>query len=229
VKLVEWCSDFISLLYPQICACCNTPLVKGEIEICIKCRSLLPYTKFHGDKENAVAQLFWGRIQIEYATAYFVFRKGSKYQKILHKIKYQNGQNLGIELGRWFGAELLNSPFQDVDIICPVPLHPKKFHERGYNQSELLAKGISESLKKPLILNVLKRVVLNPTQTKKTRYERWDNVIGIFETMNDYLIQNKHVLIIDDVVTTGSTLEACATAILKIQNVKVSIAVLAMA
>jgi ComF family protein len=229
MNLVEWGNDFISLLYPNLCTCCNSPLFKGEKEICIKCKSSLPYTKFHLDEENAVSQLFWGRVEISYATAYFVFRKGSRFQKILHKIKYQNGQSLGLELGKSFGFELLNTPFAEADLICPVPLHPKKLSQRGYNQSEILARGISESLKIPLELHVLKRVVQNPTQTKKSRFERWNNVDGIFETFNNHQIENKHVLLIDDVVTTGSTLEACATSILKIKNTKVSVAVLAMA
>jgi ComF family protein len=176
-----------------------------------------------------VAQLFWGRVQVENATAYFVFHKGSRFQKILHKIKYRNQQSLGVELGRWFGQELLQTDFATVDMVVPVPLHPKKLEKRGYNQSELIARGISETLSKPLKSNLLKRVIANPTQTRKGRYERWTNVEGIFELNDMAYAENKHILIVDDVVTTGSTLEACVSAALKAPGAKVSIAVLAMA
>ncbi len=229
MNLIEWGKDCYYLLYPNICAACNATLFRGEREICTRCRSLLPYTRFHSDKDNPVSQLFWGRVTVEYATAYFVFHKGSRFQKILHKIKYRSHQNLGIEIGRWFGSELINSPFNLVDCIATVPLHPKKFQKRGYNQSDLIAKGISETLNKPLENNLIKRVVENPTQTKKGRYERWSNVDGIFELIDASKAENKHILLIDDVVTTGSTLEACTSAILKAPNTKVSIAVLAMA
>lgn len=228
-KLLTWTGDFISLLYPNLCASCNATLYKGEREICTRCRSYLPYTRFHNDKENPVAQLFWGRIQVENATAYFVFRKGSRFRKILHKIKYQNMQSLGIEVGRWFGKELSETEFNTVDCIVPVPLHPGKFQKRGYNQSELIARGMAETMKKPLNLKMVKRIIENPTQTRKGRYERWTNVEGIFELTDFKTTNYKHILLVDDVVTTGSTLEACIAAILKAPGAKVSVAVLAMA
>jgi len=221
--------DFISLLYPNLCASCNSSLFKGEREVCTRCRSYLPYTRFHNEKDNPVAQLFWGRVNVENATAYFVFRKGSRFQKLLHKIKYQNQQNLGVELGRWLGHELKQTDFNSIDFIIPVPLHPKKLQKRGYNQSELLARGISETMNKPMDNNILKRVIENPTQTRKGRYERWTNVEGIFQLSNVESASDKHYLVIDDVVTTGSTLEACISAILKAPGTKVSVAVLAMA
>jgi ComF family protein len=220
--------DFISLLYPKLCAACNASLYKGEREVCTRCRSNLPYTRFHNSLDNPVTQLFWGRVQVENATAYFVFRKGSRFQKILHKLKYQNKQSLGIELGRWFGHELCQTGFETVDCVIPVPLHAQKLQTRGYNQSELIAKGIAEILSKPLDTKMLKRVIANPTQTRKGRYERWTNVDSIFEC-NTASAQDKHILLVDDVVTTGSTLEACVSAILKAPGAKVSVAVLAMA
>lgn len=228
-KSVDLAKDFLSLLYPEICVSCNASLYKGEREVCTRCRSYLPYTRFHNEKDNPVAQLFWGRVQVENATAYFVFRKGSRFQKILHKIKYQNRQNLGIELGKWFGNELLKTEFERVDLIAPVPLHPKKLNTRGYNQSELIAKGIADTLQKPMLPKLVKRIVENPTQTRKGRYERWTNVDGIFELSDHGLAKDKHILLVDDVVTTGSTLEACVSSILKAPGAKVSIAVLAMA
>lgn len=224
-----WLTSLVELVYPNLCVSCNQPLYKGEVAVCTKCRTQLPYTRFHDDKENIVAKLFWGRTRIENATSYFYFRKGSRFQKILHAIKYQNGEQVGMEVGKWFGGELKMSVFNQVDCIIPVPLHPKKFKKRGYNQSERIARGISETLGKPLITDALQRVVENPTQTRKSRYARWANVEGIFEVSKPQLLTNKHILIVDDVVTTGSTLEACAQALLKIENVKVSIATLAVA
>lgn len=228
-KSFNLAGDFLSLLYPKLCAACNASLYKGEREVCIRCRSNLPYTRFQNSKENPVAQLFWGRVLVENATAYFIFRKGSRFQKILHKIKYQNKQSLGIEIGRWFGHELLNTGFDNVDCVIPVPLHEKKLQTRGYNQSELIARGIAEILVKPLDTKILRRVIANPTQTRKGRYERWTNVDNIFELSNTSLAMNKHILLVDDVVTTGSTLEACISAIQKASGAKVSVAVLAMA
>jgi ComF family protein len=228
-SILNWAADFISLLYPNLCASCNAPLFRGEREVCTRCRSALPYTRFHNEKDNAVAQLFWGRTTVENATAYFVFRKGSRFQKILHKIKYRNNQNLGVEIGRWFGHELSGTDFSNVDIIVPLPLHPKKLQKRGYNQSELIARGISEIMQKPIDTSIVRRIIENPTQTKKGRYERWSNVEGIFELANKDKVTGKHILIVDDVVTTGSTLEACVSAVLKATDVKVSVAVLAMA
>ena len=228
-KILNLAGDFVSLLYPELCAACNASLYKGEREVCTRCRSYLPYARFHNEKDNMVSQLFWGRVQIENATAYFFFRKGSRFQKILHKIKYQNKKSLGIELGRWFGHELVTTDFNTIDFIIPVPLHPKKYQKRGYNQSELIASGISETLGKPLDNKIVKRIIANPTQTHKGRYERWTNVDGIFELTNPGAASNKHILVVDDVVTTGSTLEACVTAILKAPGAKVSVAVLAIA
>lgn len=225
----NWLADGLSLLYPKLCASCNATLYKGEREVCTRCRSYLPYTRFHNLKDNAVAQLFWGRTLVENATAYFVFRKGSRFQKLLHKIKYQNRQTLGVELGRWFGQELSLTEFNTVDYIVPIPLHPKKLQKRGYNQSELIARGIAETLNKPLNTKILKRIIENPTQTRKGRYERWTNVEGIFELVDPAEATNKHILLVDDVVTTGSTLEAGISAILKAPGTKVSVAVLAMA
>jgi ComF family protein len=227
--LKQVAGDLYSLLYPDLCASCNQPLFKGEKEVCSRCRAYLAYNRFHDDKENPVAQVFWGRIRIENATAFFTFRKGSRIQKILHKLKYQNQQSLGVELGRWFGAELSKTDFNAVDCIAPVPLHPRKLRKRGYNQAELIAKGLAETLEKPLLPHLLKRIIENPTQTHKNKFERWLNVDGIFDVNEIEKLSCKHVLIVDDVITTGSTLEACAHAILKVPGTKVSVAVLAMA
>jgi ComF family protein len=189
----------------------------------------MPRTAFHQDSENAVSKLFWGRVDIQFATSYYYYAKGSRYQKLIHKIKYKGEKELGQELGRLFGLELRNSPLADVDIIIPVPLHIVRQRKRGYNQSEWIAKGIASSLNKPIDTSSVERVSFSSTQTRKSRYARWENVEGIFSLKIHESIIGKHVLIIDDVVTTGSTLEACAVEVLKAKGTKVSIATLAIA
>jgi ComF family protein len=184
---------------------------------------------FHVDENNPVAKLFWGRTKVEFATAFFHFNKGSKYQGMMHKFKYHNCKEIGFVLGKYFGTSIKDSNFNKIDIIIPVPLHKSKLKKRGYNQSEWIAKGMSESLSKPIDSNTLIRKIATETQTRKSRFERWKNVDNIFGIQNADHIKGKHILLVDDVVTTGSTLEACANAILEIENTKVSIATLAVA
>ena len=221
--------DFLDLIYPKLCITCDRKLVTQEKYICLHCLSDLPRTKFHPDMENKVAQLFWGRVKVAYATSWLFFRKGSRYQKLVHYLKYKGLKELGEEMGLLFGNELKESPFQQIDVVVPVPLHPKKLKQRGYNQSEWIARGIAASLSKPLSADNLVREIFTPTQTRKTRFERWQNVEGIFSVKQPARFFRKHVLVIDDVVTTGSTLEAAVVAILQAGAEKVSIATLACA
>ena len=217
-------------LFPSLCVTCGNRLISQEKFLCIDCWSDLPVTNFHLNAENKVAQLFWGRVNIDFATSFFAFNKGSNYQHLIHFIKYKGMKELGFETGRKFGYSLLESAgFGSIDIIIPVPLHPKKQKIRGYNQSEWIAKGISETMKKPVSVDNLRRNLHTSTQTRKNRFERWENVENIFEVAQPEVFEGKHVLLIDDVVTTGSTLESCALQMLKIKNVKVSIATLAFA
>lgn len=194
------------------------------------CLADLPVTNFHNEYNNKVAQLFWGRVNITHATAYFPYKKGSKYQQIIHAIKYRGMKEFGFEIGKRFGFELKEtSNFRTVDLLVPVPLHPRKQKIRGYNQSEWIARGIANILDLPVITNNLIRKVHTSTQTKKNRFERWQNVEEIFDIENPEFFTGKHILLIDDVVTTGATLEACAYNLLKIDDVNVSIATLAFA
>jgi ComF family protein len=222
-------NDFAGLFYPKICAACSDALVKNENLFCTSCRVGLPRTNFHHDKDNEVAQIFWGRIPVEYATAYFYFQKGGRVQELLHKLKYKGQQEIGIELGRMMGRDMLQSPFGQIDVVMPVPLHKSKKRKRGYNQSECLAAGISVAMGKPLDVTNLYRAIANPTQTKKHRFERWTNVESIFKLKNATAIANTHILLVDDVVTTGATIEACASALLEAVGVKVSIVAAAKA
>jgi ComF family protein len=222
--------NVLEFFFPTLCVTCRNRLVTQEKFLCIDCWHDLPATNFHLQPENKVEQLFWGRVKIENATAFFTYNKGSNYQHLIHFIKYKGLKELGFETGRRFGLALSASPkFNSVDIILPVPLHPKKQKIRGYNQSEWIAKGISESMGKTVSVNNLQRNLHTSTQTRKNRYERWENVESIFEVKLPVEFAGKHILLVDDVVTTGSTLESCAFQLLQIENVKVSIATLAFA
>ena len=221
---------FMELLYPRICVVCGQKLISGEQHICLSCLLHMPRTNYHLLDENPMEQLFYGRVPVEKACAYFEFRKGSDYQKILHQLKYRGMKELGEYLGNRFGAELIRSGrFPQVDLICPVPLHPKKERKRGYNQSYHIARGLSEALQVPVDCTNLKREVFTSTQTRKSRFARWQNVDGIFTVPDPSLFDGKHLLLVDDVVTTGATLEACAHAIHKNSKAKVSVLSLAIA
>jgi ComF family protein len=221
--------DFFDLLLPQYCLGCNTLLVKGERFICTKCKIDLPRTNFHLNDQNPVAQMFWGRVLIENATSFFYFQKGNRLQQIIHKIKYKGEKEAGYELGAAFGYELINTPFDKVDFILPGPLTNAKQKQRGYNQSEWIAMGISNSLKIPVRTDIISRVTAANSQTRKNRFERWLSVEENFAVLKTSLVKNKHVLLVDDVVTTGATLEACATVLTEVPDCKVSIATLAYA
>jgi len=222
-------SPLLELFFPRLCIACSNPLFMHESHLCDLCLFHLPRTNFEKDLNNPVAQLFWGRVNIELATSFFFYSKGSKYQHILHELKYKGKKEIGFEIGKIFGKEIMNSEFSDVDLIVPIPLHPSRERKRGYNQAEWIAMGLAEAMGKPLENKSILRITSSSTQTKKGRYDRWTNVEGIFRTRLPEKLVNKHILLVDDVVTTGATLEACATAILSIPETKVSIATLAVA
>ncbi len=229
-KLARYFNDFLELFFPPVCVTCGNRLINQENFICLDCWHDLPVTRFQYEKENKVAQLFWGRVQVENATAYFSYKKGSRYQQLIHSVKYRGLKELGFETGKRFGFELKESPlFQSVDIIVPVPLHPKKEKKRGFNQSDWIAAGIAETMQRPVSTDNLYRKTFTSTQTRKSRFERWKNVDGIFGLKNPEAFNGKHILLVDDVITTGSTLEACAFQLLKIKDTTVSVATLAFA
>jgi ComF family protein len=228
--MAEMLHDFAGLIYPDLCMTCDNPLMKQERLLCTNCLIELPRTHYHLVNGNPVEQIFWGRVSVEKATAYFIFQKGSRYQKLIHQLKYKGAIEVGHELGRWFGSELTqNSYFDAIDLIVPVPLHPRKEKKRGYNQSLMIAEGLSLSLKKPIEKKTLYRKEYSETQTRKGRYDRWENVNSLFAVRNETTISGKHLLLVDDIITTGATLEACVTVLLKIPDVKVSIATLGYA
>ena len=218
------------LFFPRLCVVCGDKLIEQEQWICLHCLHHIPRTNFHLEPDNRVAQIFYGRVKLEFATSFFYFSKGSKYQSLLHALKYKGMKELGAEIGKHFGIDLMQSPdFLSVDVICPVPLHPQKEKKRGYNQSWWVASGIALQMQKELSDDNLKRVTATETQTRKSRFERWQNVEGIFELSHPDAFAGKHILLIDDVVTTGATLEACAQTILSQTDARVSIATLGTA
>lgn len=222
-------TSFIDLFFPNLCVACNETLVKGEQHICLKCISEIPKTNYHTAKDNEIEKRFWGKTPLENATAYFFFEKGSKFQHLLHELKYKGNKEIGYHLGKVAASELLqNDAYKQIDCIVPVPLHAKRQAKRGYNQSEWIAKGLAEVLDKPLITNNLLRIQENTTQTKKSVYERFENTRGIFQLKNPSEFLGKHILLVDDVLTTGSTLEGCMQAFKDI-DVKTSVFTLAVA
>jgi ComF family protein len=223
-------NPILSLLLPRTCPACSRILKDWEECLCLVCLGKLPVTRFHEESGNKMAEMFWGRVRLQQATAWFYFRKGSIYQDALHKLKYNDRPDIGFLLGRQYGYELNQSRvFIKPDLMVPVPLNPKKLRSRGYNQSDAIAKGLSAGLKISMDQTVLTRPMQTATQTRKSRYDRYLNVSGKFRVADPALLENKHILIIDDVITTGATLEACAEELLKIPGVTVSVAALAWA
>lgn len=226
-NLKPYWHGLLGIFFPQGCSVCGSVLYNNEQVLCLKCYADLPRTGFHRDPGNEVARIFWGRIPVNYATSFILFHQGSSYRNLLYQLKYQGRQQIGLELGRLFGLELQDTAFARADLIHPVPLHPAKQRKRGYNQSELIARGMGEVLKIPVVTNLIARVTKTRSQTRKSRYERWENVRDTFRVLFPETLQDQHVLLVDDVITTGATLEACAAALLQTSGVSVSVASLA--
>lgn len=224
--------DFLDLFYPQLCFGCERPLLKNENHLCFHCRFGLPITNFHKISENKIHRLFTGRIQIIKATAYLHFIKNGMVQSILHNLKYRNKPKLGIYLGKMAADDLKNDGFfQGIDLIIPIPLHPNKMKKRNYNQAEKIGFGMALCSGVAMDNNLLLRSVNNETQTRKSRFNRWLNVESIFvlnesKKMN---FQNQHILLVDDVITTGSTIEAAAILLENELHAKISIFTIAIA
>jgi ComF family protein len=222
--------DLISLLFPQLCNGCGTNLAIGEKEICLHCLFDLPYTDYHLHAENKVAKQFWGRLACRGAMAMCYFKKGTKIQNLIHNLKYNGKMAVGVKLGNLLGEKLRSSTiYSPIDLIIPVPLHPKKQKSRGYNQSECIATGIAQTLNAPISIINLVRCKATETQTRKARYTRFENMVTVFETRNAENLKNLHILLIDDVITTGATLEACGIALLNAGIGSLSIATVAFA
>ena len=222
-------SSLFHLFYPHNCIGCGSDVIDKENFICLECINDLPYTNFAMHANNPVEKKFWGKVALTSAMSLFYFSKVSIIQNIIHEFKYRGNREAGHYLGRLIGQSLANSNRFDVDIIIPIPLFEKKEKQRGFNQAAILCKGISEAMNRVVLQNIVTRIVHTETQTKKHRAERWQNVEKSFSVTKPELLEGKHVLLVDDVITTGSTLEACGSQILKVNGARLSIATLAMA
>ena len=228
--IYSYFKDFVALFFPELCVGCGTSLLKNEHSLCTSCIFHLPRTHFHLDPDNSAARTFWGRFPFVHADAFVYFQKGNKVQRIIHQLKYNNKSENGFRMGELYGHEIQHVPqWQDLDIIIPVPLHAKKKRQRGYNQSECIASGLASVLNIPVSTTHLLKKVQTSSQTQKTRFERYESQKEAFLIQNSTEIERKHILLIDDVITTGATLEACATALLEVKDVRISIAGIAFA
>ena len=228
--LKRYTEDLINLLFPELCNGCGKLLYHGEKDICTKCLFDLPYTDFHLYQDNPVAKQLWGRISVNAAMAMLYFKKGTKVQNLMHGLKYDGKTEVGITLGKLLAKKLNESEFYaDIDLIIPVPLHQKKMRTRGYNQSEYIATGLAEELNISVSTKYLLRDKSTESQTKKARYTRYENMQDVFSVIKAEELVEKHILLVDDVVTTGATLEACGNILLNNGIKKLSIAAVAFA
>ena len=224
---ITYIKNFISLIYPELCCICKKQLFGGETHICSYCLASLPYTGFHHHPENRVSEVFYGRVRIEGGAALFHFQKGGMVQRLIHQFKYRGDLDLGFWLGQKLGVSLKHSPvFEGLDCIIPVPLHPDKEKKRGFNQSRVIGCGVGDMLRIPCSDDLLVRKNETSSQTNKSRFHRWENVSRVFECPDQPTLENMKVLLVDDVVTTGATLEACALKLMETKGVRVWVATL---
>ena len=220
----------LNLLYPNLCASCQEVLLKNENVICYNCLVDLPRSLYYQDIENPIAKLFWGKIKLEIALSAFTFIKKGKVQRLMHELKYQGNTKVGELMGIELGKEIDKAKITDkVDVVIPVPLHKKKLKQRGYNQSQFIAIGVAKVLECEMDTDLLKRMEHSESQTRKSKYERWENVGEAFTLTDANQYIGKHILLVDDAVTTGATLEACCKKLEEIEGVKLSVGTLASA
>ena len=222
--------DFLNLLYPRFCQACAVSLLRNENVICTECLHKLPAVPNRDHNDNPVFKVFYGRINLVSATSLLKFEKGGLVQQLLHNLKYRGQEEVGDYLGKWLGGELKSSAScKNITAVIPVPLHKKKLKKRGYNQVDLFGKRIAEALGVPYIDNVLVKKTVTSSQTLKSRLKRWGNVEEAFIIENPHLLEGGHVLLVDDVITTGATIEACAEKLLDIPGLRLSVATMALA
>ena len=225
MKLID---NILSLFYPRLCAACGDALQQNESCLCLNCMLHLPETQFYKEHFNPLRQVFDGRVPVEEVTALMSYKKANKTQKILHNLKYHGQKEIGAVLGEHFGGQLITEErYRSIQYILPIPLHPKKQRKRGYNQSEWIAKGLSKGMGIPYLTDVLVRTQFTDTQTRKSRFARWQNVKEVFAVQNPEKVAFSHVLVCDDVLTTGATMEAAIRKLLEVEGVRVSVVTLA--
>lgn len=223
-------NDFLSLIYPRQCEACAGQLFRHERFICNHCRLNLPRSNYHRSTSNELHRTFAGRVPLAHACAFYTYEKQGKVQKLLHAIKYQDQKELGEFIGSLYAEQLrADNSLSDVDLVVPIPLHKKKLAQRGYNQSEWFARGIAAGLSLSMDVLGLQRTKETATQTRKKKYQRWENVEGIFTMQNPASYEGRHLLLVDDVITTGATIEAAWLALKEIKSITVSVASIAFA
>jgi len=219
---------FLHLFFPHTCEGCGTDILDDKSVLCAACFTNLPVTGFMGLEGNTVEKIFYGRVKIAAAGSAFYFNKNSTMQHLIADLKYHRNKEAGFYLGKLLGNELAKTNrFNTVDAIIPLPLNPRKEKKRGYNQAAVIAEGIQSVWPKPILNNKVIRKIFTDTQTHKNRVSRWQSMQGVFAAEQIEKLQHKHLLLVDDIVTTGATLEACATAILQVPGTTVSIATVA--
>ncbi|MCB0457360.1 MAG: ComF family protein [Flavobacteriaceae bacterium] len=219
----------LNLLFPKICNGCKSKLLKGEHILCANCRHELPLACFHRTNDTSMKNIFYGRVPVENATALVLFQKKGITQEMLHNLKYRNQKEISNFFGKWLGGELAQHPnYQTIDMVIPVPLHKKRLKKRGYNQVSGFGKEISNCLEIPFIEDLLVKVSQTDSQVFKKRLLRFESE-EVFKVIHPEILANKHVLLVDDIVTTGATIEKCAQQILKDTNAKLSVATMAIA
>lgn len=226
----QYAEDFLSLFFPEVCCSCGKHLIADEYLLCTACLFNLPYTNFHLQHDNQVARQFWGRVPLVYAGAFLYFHKHTNVQDLIHQLKYKNKPELGHLIGKMYGKvlhELVHS--SGTDLLIPVPLHHSRLKERGYNQSYCIAEGLSSVLGIPVSEQHLIRHKATDTQTHKSRFSRFENMTSVLTLTRADELEGKHILLVDDVVTTGATLESCALLLLTIPGVRISIVSIAFA
>lgn len=222
-------NECLELFFPHYCAGCGVSLRHFQKALCVPCLTKLPRTGMHDHPDNRLEKLLWGRVSYSSASAFLRMPKQSEVHRMIHELKYKSNQTIGFELGQMFGAELRDSQrMSKFDCVLPVPLHPKRLKERGYNQCDSIVQGVAEAMSVEYSLNNLVRHQYNRSQTRMGRYKRWQNVEAIFTVKRPHDFENAHVLLIDDVITTGSTIESCAQVLATIPGIRVSVAAIAI-
>lgn len=222
--------DIFYLFFPNVCLSCKLELKQNEISICTLCRHDLPKTCYTNIEKNLLEKKFYGRVKLEEATSLFFYHKKGKIQALIHELKYKSHEEISALFGSWLVNEMLESNrFKTIDYVVPVPIHPNKKKKRGYNQVTKFGKIIAKNINAKFCEDKLIKVASTESQTKKNLIERWRSVDELFQLNDTTIFNNKHVLLVDDVITTGATIETCANEILKSKNVKLSVAVMAYA
>ena len=223
-------NNVLDLFFPKVCYTCYDQLLDFEHYVCTRCRHRLPITNFHFTNSDTIKKTLYGRVQLEQATALLYFEKKGIVQQLIHNLKYRGHEDIGVFLGQWLGGELKRcNAYKDIDVVIPVPIHKQKLKQRGYNQVAKFAIEISKALNVEYFDNCLVKISHTESQVRKKRFARWQIHNEQFSIKNSTLIEGKHILLVDDIITTGATLESCISILKTVQNVKISIATMAIA